>query len=296
MHHRYCQMRGVVVCLQGFYRIKLARRKLCSLQISRCVNSGATQIQRIWRGTNAQKRHIELVCACMIIQSVWRGATCRGIIRSTRTLERSTGASTKIQRVWRARFARVQFTRLQKSTIFVQCAFRRKLARHRSERLREMVRRAITIQRNWRYSSTRRKYIELFCATIVLQSMWRGYCHRRALQVWIISEKSREAATKVKCVWRSRVSRKRFATFLQNVVLVQSFVRRVLARSTAQRLVTARRDVQSAIIVQKSWRCCSSRNKYIELLCASMIVQSVWRGTKLRLEIESMMQIGRAHV
>lgn len=289
MHHRYCQMRGVVVCLQGFYRIKLARRKLCSLQISRCVNSGATQIQRIWRGTNAQKRHIELVCACMIIQSVWRGATCRGIIRSTRTLERSTGASTKIQRVWRARFARVQFTRLQKSTIFVQCAFRRKLARHRSERLREMVRRAITIQRNWRYSSTRRKYIELFCATIVLQSMWRGYCHRRALQVWIISEKSREAATKVKCVWRSRVSRKRFATFLQNVVLVQSFVRRVLARSTAQRLVTARRDVQSAIIVQKSWRCCSSRNKYIELLCASMIVQSVWRGTKVRLEIECMM-------
>uniref|UniRef100_A0AAY4CPA9 Unconventional myosin-IXa n=1 Tax=Denticeps clupeoides TaxID=299321 RepID=A0AAY4CPA9_9TELE len=145
---------------------------------------------------------------------------------------------------------------------------------HEAERQRlqdllhqEVVRRIVALQRRFRASLQRRRYLRMRQAACLIQQWWRvcllSLSHDAAVQ--------QRAAVCLQAAWRGYRERRQLLLRRDAVLLIQMCWRRYCQRRRA-----------AAGIIQASWRGHRLRQSYLRLCQSALLIQSMARGYLVR--------------
>lgn len=133
---------------------------------------------------------------------------------------------------------------------------------------------AIMIQKNLKAKYYRRKFLEARSATLLFQSMTRGYIARKQAQ----DIRRTKAATTIQRVWRGTKDRKRFNEIRNNIIMAQAVAKGFLRR----REILNTRMGNAAVIIQRTWRARRGMREWRSYRSKVVIAQSLWRGKTAR--------------
>ncbi|KAG7164725.1 Abnormal spindle-like microcephaly-associated protein-like, partial [Homarus americanus] len=232
LHHRYTAVKKATLMLQPHVRGMLVRR-------------------------NIRKQHI----AATVIQSYIRGWFARRHCRC------KMKAVIKLQRYWRGAYitlrAQEQYIYLQRATVILQAAWRRRQARILFKRIKA----ARTIQayvRGWQ----------------VRQMIREKKRHMYLQQVTKVTE-VHLAAIKIQRLFRRRQAMARAQQTLESLVKLQRWVRTVLQRSSYLK------QRKSATVIQGAWRRKLECMREERREKAATILQAAWRARAVRKNMKS---------
>ncbi|GKT25331.1 hypothetical protein ADUPG1_013004, partial [Aduncisulcus paluster] len=202
------------------------------------------------------------------------------------------------QRAIRLVLAAKQAVRREKAAILIQSSWRgyrvRLLLRREAERVRESM--AILIQSQARTFLCKTMLVNQHEAAITIQRVFRGFMARRQImkerngantlvRFWRgrnvrgdIWEKV-HAAKIIQSVWTSYLERKRWEEYQEQVMLMQSCVRRWLSFTNIIKRANA------AVILQSAFRMHLVRKQYIHLVQSAITIQRVVRGFLVRSKV-----------
>ena len=264
--------------------------------------------QRVARKYLATKQYGEQIRRIVSCQSYAR----RYIVQQQRKLAYASAVS--MQRIWRGFTAFVEYTLSRSDIITVQTLFRRKTAlvlfekRKCSLRILQCgIRRWLAICRVDQLRTQREELLRLeemrrTLSAMKIQAAFRGHIVRRELNVLA------RHASKIQCIFRGYLARLKYQMDLIDIVLVQSVARGWAARcrkakqkkciikiQMAVRVCLAKREVeslhriqeemnqklismhQSAIRIQKTWRCYTVHVDYMLLILSAITIQTIVR-------------------
>ncbi|KAG7377339.1 hypothetical protein PHYPSEUDO_011842 [Phytophthora pseudosyringae] len=311
---------AAAVTIQKYYRRFAQHDTLADLRFAR-QTAAAKRVQECYR-RHRQHRITRAICvahrrqqvleagAALTIQRVVRGHLAR---RELRCLKHERDSAIKIQRAFRRHQAR----RAYNAAVVIQSHVRGWLARRvadtlRQERLEKQQNiAACCIQRHARGFLARRRvlHIRQHNATVLLQSVWRGYvarCQLHALQLEKqrkfnqelrarlsalaaqIAESERVAATRIQTVARGRQAR----TELHSRKLQAAKSARELLRDSAVGL-----EMSSATCIQRRVReriTNPASRQRLRAQCCARCFLSRHTVTRMRLEKRSAVRIQRA--
>ncbi|KAG2461745.1 ASPM protein, partial [Polypterus senegalus] len=313
----FLRVRAAAMCLQAAYRGYRLRQTLKRLHKSASViqrafrarvlrrrfleiKKSTIQIQRWYRacilGVHQRVQYRKLKVASIAIQAIYRGKVVRT------KLQKWHKAALVIQACFRRYQAEKNYHALKNATVFIQKRFQAKLAGGRQREKYLAVRRCtLKLQAAWRGKTVRRRLQVQHQASALIQNCYRTYVlHRK----W---KAMRLGAVRIQQAYRAytygKKQRVKFLRLREAAVTLQAGFRGMKVRQCLQARNRAACKIQAAykafkaktkfhvqktaaIHIQRRYRAMVvgqiQRQKYVQLLQATIKLQSIYRGVKLR--------------
>ncbi|NWR70859.1 ASPM protein, partial [Centropus unirufus] len=322
---KFLQMKKAAMCLQAAYRGHKARKKLkleyrAAIKIQTAFRAYAARmkykamvqasivIQRWYRackiGNSQRLNFLVMGAAVLSLQAAFRGWMVRKQIR------RQCIAATKIQSAFRKFMAQKKFRLLNRAVLIIQKHYRASVAgrKQRKEyvRLRNSV---VCLQAIWRGKTVRKtiqkqhklatiiqsyyrmyvnqlKYKKLRQATLVIQKYFRAYCLKKTQRAVYIKIKA--AVLVLQAGYRGMTVRKQLSKLNRAAATIQATFKSYRVKKDYERLRSA------AVVVQRHYRTIihakCQRQKYLSLKKATVKMQAIYRGVRVRRQIHCMHQ------
>ncbi|XP_072244866.1 abnormal spindle-like microcephaly-associated protein [Leuresthes tenuis] len=244
----FLRMRHAAVTIQTAYREKVAREFL------KKQHKASTVIQAAFRKYAAQKEYVVLRKAAAIIQQKYRANILARKTKMEYNMLRD--AAFIIQANWRGRAARKKIEMWHQCATLLQACYRRHKAQaeYRSQKAA-----AVVIQRHYRAlvvgKEMRDAYLQKKSACVTLQAGIRGMRVRTELR------KRHQAATVIQSLVRMFLCRKQYFLLQSAAIIIQSQYRAVLL-------------------------CREQRNEFRKLKQATIKIQAVFRGFRVRQDLK----------
>uniref|UniRef100_A0A9J7WW81 Assembly factor for spindle microtubules n=1 Tax=Cyprinus carpio carpio TaxID=630221 RepID=A0A9J7WW81_CYPCA len=296
VYKEYIEMKRAAIVLQSAYRGKRARQELQK------KNKAATLIQSVIRAHSCRQRFLALKRAAIVIQQHHRAFTLGRLERSHYVHLRQ--ATITLQAIYRGSKVRQNLRQEHQAATIIQAQFR--MHKVRVGFLAAKCA-AIIIQQQYRAyrvgKHMQATYLQMKNAAVVIQSAFRGMKVRSYLR------KSHQAATLIQAHFRGHSQLKRYQRQQWAASVLQQRFRAVMTKNTVMkeyihksakiiqrtyRAYKQRRDyltLRNAIIrVQQQYRAIVSARlqckRYCSLRSAAITLQSMYRGMKVRKEID----------
>ncbi|XP_026709775.1 abnormal spindle-like microcephaly-associated protein [Athene cunicularia] len=321
----FLQVRKAAVCLQAAYRGYKARKKLkleyrAAVKIQTAFRAHAARmkykamfqasivIQRWYRtyktGNRQRLNYLMTRAAVLSLQAAFRGWKVRKQIR------RQCVAATKIQSAFRKFIAlkkfrlmncavltiqkhyrasvigqkqRQEYIQLRNSVVCLQAIWRGKTVRKTIRKKHDL---ATIIQSYYRMHVHQLKYKKLRQATLVIQKCFRAYFMKKKQRA--IYLKTKAAVLVLQSAYRGMTVRKQLNKLNKAATTIQAAFKSYLAKKDYKRLRSA------VIVVQRHYRAivharCQNQ-KYLSLKQATVKVQAIYRGVRVRRQVHCMHQ------
>uniref|UniRef100_A0A8C4SL76 Assembly factor for spindle microtubules n=1 Tax=Erpetoichthys calabaricus TaxID=27687 RepID=A0A8C4SL76_ERPCA len=313
----FLRVRAAAMCLQAAYRGFRLRQTLKRLHKSASVIQRAFRacvlrrrfleikkstilIQRWYRacilGVQQRVEHRKLKVSSIAIQAIYRGKVVRTKIQKWHK------AALVIQTCFRRYQAEKNYHALKNATIFVQKRFQAKLAGGKQQEKYLALRHcALKLQAAWRGKTVRRRLQVQHQAVTLIQNCYRTYVlHRKWKTMRLGAVRIQQAYRAYTCGKKQRV---KFLRLREAAVILQAGFRGMKVRQRLQAHHRAACKIQAAyktfkaktkfnvqktaaICIQRRYRAMVvgqiQRQKYVQLLQATIKLQSIYRGVKLR--------------
>ncbi|XP_060088344.1 abnormal spindle-like microcephaly-associated protein [Heteronotia binoei] len=248
----FLRTKAAVITLQAASRGWLVRKQIQEQRVA------VTVIQSAFRKYKTLKKFTMTRNAALTLQRHYRALISGREQRQVYILLRS--CVIQLQAAWRGSVVREQIKRQHQAAIIIQSYYKMQISRAKFKSLRLA---AASIQRWYRAVSLtnrqRQEYLAIKEATVKIQAVYRGVRTRRNVQ----------------CMHRAAVC-----------IQAMFKMHQAYARYQALKLATA--------IIQVRYRALCRRRqeqmKYLELREASLILQSAYRGLKVRQELKTLHQ------
>jgi len=263
-----------------------ARREKIALEIT-----SAIIIQTNYKQFSARKRYLTLKSASITIQTNFRRVHARKQLQNLRIelqVRTENSAAVVIQAFWRCQVQRIKYSRTRENLIILQSHVRKMLAIRFTEKLRRERRQssAVIIQKNFKMLIEKSKYEKMRKCCVLIQSCYRRHLAEKLLDN-LRAERNENSAVKIQSVFRAYIARKTYLSSRQNLITVQSMVRRFLAMKKLeklkiehaqlmQRLEEIKRN-KAASKIQSIWKGCVVRKSYLEKRNSAIVIQTNFR-------------------
>ncbi|NXF54131.1 ASPM protein, partial [Oceanites oceanicus] len=321
----FLQVKKAAVCLQAAYRGYKARKKLkleyrAALKIQTAFRAHAARmkykamvqasivIQRWYRtyktGNRQRLNFLMTKAAVLSLQAAFRGWKVR------KQIQRQCVAATKIQSAFRKFMAlkkfrlmnhavltiqrhyrasvigqkqRQEYVQLRNSVVCLQAIWRGKTVRKTIQKQHDL---ATIIQSFYRMHVNQLKYKKLRQATLVIQKYFRAYCMKKNQRA--IYLKTKAAVLVLQSAYRGMIVRKQLSKLNKAATTIQAAFKSYLIKKDYERLRSA------AIVVQRHYRAIihakCQKQKYLSLKKATVKMQAIYRGIRVRQRIHCMHQ------
>ncbi|NXC42501.1 ASPM protein, partial [Penelope pileata] len=284
--HNYMVLRRATLCLQAAFRGMKTRRLLRTMSESAeliqrryrtflkrrhfiSLRKAAIVIQRKYRATKLAKtqrqKYLSLLNAAVIIQSAYRGFVVR------QKMQQMHQAATVIQATLRMRKIYISYQALRLASVIIQQRYR---AYREGKRVREMYLRlynsVLVLQAAYRGMRTRCFLKRRQEAALIIQRNYRMYrqCHRYRQVQW--------AALLIQRRYRANnlrnIAVQRYSSFKKAAACIQRAFRDMRVRKQHQEMHRA------AIVVQKNFKAFQERQRYLSLKAAALVFQRRYRA------------------
>ncbi|XP_074894987.1 abnormal spindle-like microcephaly-associated protein isoform X2 [Buteo buteo] len=321
----FLQVKKAAVCLQAAYRGYKARKKLkleyrAAIKIQTAFRVHAARMKykamvqssiviqrwyRTYKTGNRQRLNFLLTRAAVLsLQAAFHGWKVR------KQIQRQHVAATKIQSAFRKFMAlkkfrlmnhavrtiqkhyrasiigqkqRQEYVQLHNSVVRLQAIWRGKTVRKTIQKKHKL---ATIIQSYYRMHVNQLKYKKLKEATLVIQKYFRAYCLKKNQRA--IYLKTKEAVLVLQSAYRGMTVRKQLNRLNKAAATVQAAFKSYLVKKDYERLRSA------AIVVQRHYcaiihaKC--QKQKYLSLKKATVKMQAIYRGVRIRRRIRCMHQ------
>ncbi|KAK8956163.1 hypothetical protein KSP40_PGU012718 [Platanthera guangdongensis] len=169
-----------------------------------------------------------------------------------------------------------------KTKVFLRAGQMAELDTRRAEVLGRAAR---TIQRQIRTHITRKEFLRLRTAVILLQSCWRA---NLACKLYV-NMRREAAAVKIQKNLRKFIARKSYKRLRTSAVVLQTGLRAMSARNEFR----FRNQTKNAIIIQAKWRSHRDYSYYKKLKKATITYQCAWRQRLARRELRKLKMASR---
>ncbi|KAL1547802.1 myosin-17-like [Salvia divinorum] len=171
---------------------------------------------------------------------------------------------------------------LGKTKVFLRAGQMAELDARRAEVLGNAAK---TIQRQIRTYISRKEFVSLRHAAILLQSSWRAISARK-----LYEELRAEAASlKIQKNFRCHIARKSYKNLQHSAIIVQTGMRAMIARNEFR----FRKQTKASIRIQAHVRCHREYSYYRSLQKAAIITQCGWRQRVARKELRMLRMASR---
>ncbi|TRY96933.1 hypothetical protein DNTS_014281 [Danionella cerebrum] len=252
--------RNAAVCLQKHFRGMKGRELAMRTRAARTIQS-------FLRMSVQRQQFLKERSGAIVLQSAYRGHLAR--VQYTRMQ-----ASTVLIQKWYRSLKLVQkhrnqFVDVKQATLTLQSALRRMLAR----RLARRTRAAIKIQSVMRMHPHRKRYTDLRCSVLKLQAHYRmKVAHQRYRQV----QTATSTLQKYYRAHRARVEQRAiYLQTLQKIKMLQARVRGWIAYRRFQRLKS------SSITIQAHFRGLIERRRFQQLKGSALVIQEYYQAVLL---------------
>ncbi|XP_063200790.1 abnormal spindle-like microcephaly-associated protein [Chroicocephalus ridibundus] len=321
----FLQVKKAAVCLQAAYRGYKARKKLkleyrAAIIIQTAFRAHAARtkhkamvqasivIQRWYRACktgNRQRLNFLMTRAAVLsLQAAFRGWKVR------KQIQRQCVAATKIQSAFRkfmalkkfrvmdqavrtiqkhyrasvtGRKQRQEYVQLRNSVVHLQAIWRGKTVRKTIQKKHNL---ATVIQSYYRMHVHQLKYKKLRQATLVIQKYFRAYCMKKTQRAIYLRTKA--AVLVLQSAYRGMTVRKKLSQLNKAATIIQAAFKSYLVKKDYERLRSA------AIVVQRRYRAAihakCQKQKYLSLKKATVKIQAIYRGVRVRRRIHCMHQ------
>ena len=256
------------------------------LNFHRTQRLAATAIQKSWRRLSQRRVYQSKIQAASLIQSYTRRMLVKNMImrkqNAARIIQRSwkqyewfqleNDATVVIQSAWRCHMAKTDYLRKVQASCMIQKSWRGYITRLDIDGLNFA---AVQIQSCWRRFWAQQNFTLDVLEIIIAQSVVRRFLARKKYFLLDSTAKARHSgAVAIQSKWRSFVQSVKYKTCIADVTIVQSLIRRYLAKRVGYRK-------RGAIIkMQSNARMFLSKMKYVQELqlrtdCATSIQKIV---------------------
>ncbi|NXJ86043.1 ASPM protein, partial [Trogon melanurus] len=303
--HNYTIMKSATVRIQAAFRGRKARRRLRTMNeaaelIQRrfraflarkhflSIKRAAGVTQRRYRATKLAKierqKYLSFRNAAVTIQSAYRGLVVR------KEMQRMHQAATVIQATLRMRKIYVSYRALRLASVIIQQRYR---AYREGKRVREMYSKlhnsVLVLQAAYRGMRTRRFLKKRQEAALTIQRnyrMYRQYRHYRQVQWATQLVQKRYRANNLK-----KIAVRRYSALRKAAVCIQKAFRDARAKKRRREMRCA------AVVVQKNFKAVRERKRYLALKAAALVFQRRYRALILsRLRASEYLALRRATV
>ncbi|KAL4635046.1 abnormal spindle-like microcephaly-associated protein [Arapaima gigas] len=273
---RFKAMKLAATLLQQWYRSHLkgkqAREDFLKLRHSVIV------VQAVFRGRTARLQIQRMHTAALVLQTQFR------MQRRCLQFNKMRHAAKVIQERYRASKARdlqmQEYRAKKKAAAVIQSAFRNYKARQKVEKA------ATVIQRHFLTFKARKRFLSLRAAALVLQYRYKALVAGRTKRSNYLL--MRRAAVAIQAACRGMQTRKELKRQREAAVIIQTQVRRYLALSFYKKLQWAAKAIQMRYRANQIMN--MERQKLNEKRHAVLLIQSAFRGMKVRQQIRRMHQ------
>ncbi|KAM6079500.1 abnormal spindle-like microcephaly-associated protein isoform 2-T2 [Theristicus caerulescens] len=321
----FLQVKKAAVCLQAAYRGYKARKKLnfeyrAAIKIQTAFRAHAARmkykamlqasivIQRWYRtcktGNRQRLNFLMTRAAVLSLQAAFRGWKVR------KQIQRQCVAATKIQSAFRKFMALKKFRLMNHAVLTVQKHYRARVIGQKQRQEYVQLRNSVVrLQAIWRGKTVRKtiqkkhnlatiiqscyrmhvnqlKYKKLRQATLVIQKYFRAYCMKKTQRA--IYLKAKAAVLVLQSAYRGMTVRKQLSKLNNAATTIQAAFKSYLIKKDYERLRSA------AIVVQRHYRAiiCAKcqKQKYLSLKKATVKMQAIYRGVRVRQQIHCMHQ------
>ncbi|XP_041346699.1 abnormal spindle-like microcephaly-associated protein homolog, partial [Gigantopelta aegis] len=260
---QYLTLKHSVIVLQMYWRATLACKKerMTYCRMKEAASCTIT-LQKYWRATllanRQRKTYMELKQAAVVLQSHYR----RYQVQQYIAIQHS--AAMTIQANVRGYLVRTSYLALKKIVQTLQTYWKAMLlARRQRKRYLEMKQAAIVIQSHFRRWQVEQQVKLQHTAAIVLQSHYRAYVTRKYFLVL------KTATILIQTYWRATlVARTQHQKYLE-----MKYAARVIQTSYRHY-----RKYKAAICIQAYVKAFLTRQQYMRLKNAAIIIQARWRA------------------
>ncbi|KAI4876255.1 hypothetical protein NFI96_005175 [Prochilodus magdalenae] len=284
------ETRAARVIQSAWRRYKLQK----DMQLIQERNLAACKIQALVRSFIQKRRLNRQNRAATLIQAFWRGYSAQKELKSMKEAKRfaiQNRAAVLIQQRYRAKVVgdmlRKEYQALKHAAVKVQALWRGRLER---KRIRQLHQCATVIQSHYRRYVVQRKLMALKHAALVIQRRYRAFRTGRKIQSEFFAKK--KAVTVLQSAYRGMRVRQEMVKKHKAATLIQTAVRSFMCRTKFVSLRSA------TIVIQQHYRAhilsCSERDYYVQLRQATVRLQAIYRGTKVRSELKKKQQAATA--
>ncbi|XP_041276684.1 abnormal spindle-like microcephaly-associated protein [Onychostruthus taczanowskii] len=322
---QFLQVRKAAVCLQAAYRGYKTRKKLklecrAAIKIQTAFRAHAARvkhkamvqasvvIQRWYRNCKGGKRQrlnfLMTRAAVLSLQAAFRGWRVR------KQIQRQHIAATKIQSTFRKFMAVKKFRLVKHSVLTIQRHYRAKVLGQRQRQEYVQLRNAaVCLQALWRGKAVRKtiqkqhhlatiiqsyyrmhinqvKYKKLRQATLVIQKYYRAYYMKKTQRAVYL--KTKAAALVLQAAYRGMTVRRQLNKLNNAATTIQAAFKSYLVKKEYERLRSA------AIAIQRRYRAAThakcQRQRYLSLKRVTVQVQAIYRGVRVRRQVQCMHQ------
>ncbi|XP_044942928.1 abnormal spindle-like microcephaly-associated protein isoform X3 [Mustela putorius furo] len=314
---KYRKMKKAAIVIQTHFRAYVLAKQVQASYEKTCF--AVIVLQSAYRGLQARRKFIHILTAIIKIQSCYRAYISR------KKFLRLKSAAVKLQSIVKMKQSRKQYLCLRAATLFIQQRYRsmKMAALQRQEyvqmrvscvklqasvrghlvrkqmRLRRQA--AVSLQSYFRMRKTRQYYLEIYKATVVIQSYYRAYkaqvnqrknflrvkravtCLQAAYRGYKVRQLIKQqsiAALKIQTAFRGHSKRKKYQYVLQCTIKIQRWYR---TYRTAHGVRMQFLKTKAAVIsLQSAYRGWKVRKQIKRKHQAAVRIQSVFRMVKAR--------------
>ncbi|XP_057285268.1 abnormal spindle-like microcephaly-associated protein [Pezoporus wallicus] len=284
--HNYMIMKRATLCIQAAFRGMKTRRLIRSMNESAVIIQRSVRtflkrkhylsikkavivIQRRYRATKLakiqHKKYLSCLKAAVVLQSAYRGFVVR------KKMQQMHQAATVIQATLRMRKIYFSYQAVRLASVIIQQRYRAyKEGKRVRERYLKLYKSVLTLQAAYRGMKTRSFLKKRHEAALTIQRnyrMYRQYWHYRKVQ-WatqLIQEKYR--ANKLK-----RIAVQRYSSLKKAATCIQKAFRDTQARKRHQEMHRA------AVVIQKNFKAFNERRRYLSVKAAILVFQRRYRA------------------
>ncbi|KAL7396486.1 hypothetical protein ABVT39_006556 [Epinephelus coioides] len=271
------------VVIQSVWRGYAARNRLRlkkQAQLRALQHEAATVIQAQWRMFSAMRAYQRLRYYAIVVQAQWR------MRRAASAYGRIYWAATVIQRHSRAwalaRRDRERYLSLKAATVKIQSGYRRWKTQKTEKENQKQHQCATLIQAYYRRHKAQAEYRSKRACALTIQCHYRAFVAGKEMRKAYLH--MRAACVTVQAGFRGMRVRTELKKKHQAATVIQSSVRMFLCRKRYFLLQSA------AIIIQSRYRallvCRAQQNEYKELKQATIKIQAVYRGFRVREDLK----------
>ncbi|NXD22331.1 ASPM protein, partial [Spelaeornis formosus] len=326
-HHRqeFLQIRKAAVCLQATYRGYKTRKRLklecrAAIKIQTAFRAHAARmkhkamvqasivIQRWYRNCKGGKRQrlnfLMTRAAVLSLQAAFRGWKVR------KQIQRQHVAATRIQSTFRKFMAVKEFRHVKHAVLTIQRRYRAKVLGQRQRQEYVQLRNAaVHLQALWRGKAARKaiqkkhnlatviqsyyrmhvnqlKYKKLRQAALVIQKYYRAYCMKKTQRAVYL--KTKAAVLVLQSAYRGMTVRRQLSRLNKAATTIQATFKSYLVKKEYERLRSAAITIQRHFRADIHAKC--QRQKYLSLKRVTVKVQAIYRGVRVRRQVQCMHQ------
>jgi len=284
---------NAVIKIQRWYRnqkiIKYEKELVKIVKVQKWWKNKRFQLEiekRIYLKKKELLEKLELD-SCLMIQNWWRIVRSKIILANLKQEKRALEEKLELERIKNE--LRLNQEKLELKSVLIMQRFARccqakavlfKLReKFKLEKFALENKSALIIQTNFKTFSARKWYLTLKSAAITIQTHVRRVQAINQLQILKIEKQVKienSAAVIIQSFWKGRIQLVKYSKTRQNLITLQSHVRRMIAVRLAEKLRQEKRE-RSVVIIQKNFRMLIKKQKYEKMRKTCVLIQSCYR-------------------